>query len=241
MILHWKRGVLLVVSGLIPVIAGIGFVFVLFGAPGEEDRAYIMELNGTAMIKPVDADWQSLKRGMVVTDRSRIRTGAGSWVVMYYKKTRVHLGSDTDLVIDSLTNGSGKGKISLTKGFSWIDFHAADFRNKDGGNGTLQIVTPTAVASVRGTKFSVRHDDNGTDTCVCHGEIESGHRQGEESFPVKTGESAHHLTDGASETINLSKYFDGRNIKPEFMTDEITPQRKSYRENCLHCHHLKSD
>ena len=144
------------------------------------NKAAIITLVGTAKIaKSEKGPWKKLKLHDVVVDSSWIETGPASKLTIFYKDSQVRLGANTRVQIQSLTRPGG-ARIKVKKGFTWYKVKKRK----------LRIVTPTAVASVRGTMFAVTHDKYGTATCVCKGAIETTSRYTPAKFePVEQGYS----------------------------------------------------
>ena len=135
--------------------------------------------------------------------------------------------------VDQLA-ASGQNKLHVAKGNAW-------FHLKKGSGSKLNVSTPTAVASVRGTKFAVVSSEAGTLTCVCKGGITTSAQKGSSSSDLEKGDSLSVGPDGHIQKKDLSKYFKGAKSDPSFAKMVEKDKRLAY---CLSCHpagDIKSD
>lgn len=208
-------------------------------SPKEISKAVVLRTKGEVQVKNAGSDqWITPEIGSILNDHSIVKTGPNSWGVISYRKAEIQIGADSLLDIGSLSSDDGDIKMELKQGFSWFNYDPESFRDHTGHRRVLQVVTPVSVASVRGTKFSVRHDDSGSDSCVCHGEIETAKKNGSQKNRVSTGSSVHYLKDNSSEQVDLSHYFKKMKVSSSFIKDVTGKQRENFRQNCLHCHEL---
>lgn len=190
------------------------------------DQALIQSLTGKASIYDARAKkWKTLSVNAIVPDSSWVETGPSSAMVIFYKDSEVRLGSSTKMRIDSLSGPAKKGKVLVQRGFSWYKMRNRDF----------EVRTPTAVASVRGTKFAVAHGKSGTATCVCEGavDVQAKNRKGSKS--VQKGFSTASGAGGQMISKDFRKYFRGLKMDRSFQS-EIDADAKM--AGCKSCHRM---
>ncbi|MBU43565.1 MAG: hypothetical protein CMN76_10120 [Spirochaetaceae bacterium] len=211
--------------------AGLVVLFALFmtSALQAEDRALVTRLVGLAKVqKAGQGDFKPLKLKTIIQSNDRIQTGPQSSLVIIYQGKEIRLGPKTDVVLENLKKGPESVKVKLEKGFTWIDVQ----KKSDQG---VTVVSPTAVASVRGTKFSVSHDHNGSATCVCEGTVATRHVDSEESEDLNQGFSNDFNEEGKVETNDFRELFDGLKVDNAFQPIiDKDPKMK----DCTMCHRM---
>ncbi|MDP8228954.1 MAG: FecR family protein [Candidatus Electryoneaceae bacterium] len=121
-------------------------------------RAIALALKVTGSVKITrDGNTTNLKFGTTLNHGDAIKTGRNGYVKIMFTddKSIIKLKANTSIVIEGQrdTEGTVAKRVSVEIG--------ALFARVDQQRGTLQIATPTSVASVKGTEFWVIVDENG--------------------------------------------------------------------------------
>jgi len=128
-------------------------------------KGQVVFISGLAFLKHKGhGDWLEIKLRQEVSTGDFIRTNSKAIVHISVGKAIVKVAGDSKLVLTKLHNFKTPAQIDLNKGFLW----AKVIKDKAG----FRIATPTTVARVRGTSFSVSHGEDGSLICVCDGEVE---------------------------------------------------------------------
>lgn len=191
-----------------------------------QDRAFVAFLEGKAEVAAgPNGPWRRLALKSVVNDSQYIRTGKKSKMMLRYRGVDVRLLGQSHMQIRSLANKRA-ADLKLSRGFAWI--HLKEKRK-------LSVTTPTSVAAVRGTKFAMAADDDGTVSCVCEGRVATESIDGKQTGEMRRGGSHTFGADGKFKKKNLKKYFRKLKVDVTFKR-EIRKERK-YR-GCLSCHKM---
>ena len=120
-------------------------------AENAKSIAVVLSTKGKVETKKEGTDWKDLKFGAVLDAGDRVRTGDESFAAIVFTddKSQLKLRPDTEITVnaDRRKDYSLSKKVNLELG----ELFAEVKKQK----GSLQISTPTAVASVKGTKFWV--------------------------------------------------------------------------------------
>ena len=214
-----------------PLFAALAVVIAVGAFDGlrAEDRALVTRLVGIARIqKGGEGAFQNLKLRSIVNSKDKIQTGPQSNVVIIYQGKEIRLGPKTEVTLENLKSKDQPLQVKLKKGFTWIDVQ----KMKDQG---VEVVSPTAVASVRGTKFSVSHDEHGSATCVCEGTVATRHVDEEDFEDVNKGYSNDFNEEGKVQTNDFTKLFRGLKVDNAFQS-EIEKDPKM--QDCTMCHKM---
>lgn len=202
----------------------------------EKNVARVVRLLGKARVKgKTDKDWRPLRVGSYIKDGDSLETGPNSQMILRYKSIEMRLGPKTKTRVDALLDAARPTKIHVEQGYSWFNVK----KGKTKGPVNFRVSTPTAIASVRGTKFSVVEDENGSVSCVCEGKVDT-------SAVAKSGESAdveravqgdsHSYTKGGErQEKDFAKYFQGLKVDLAFQERIDSDERLSY---CTSCHRM---
>ncbi|MDP8205552.1 MAG: FecR domain-containing protein [Candidatus Electryonea clarkiae] len=120
-------------------------------ADGAKGIAIVLSTKGTVEIMKKGASWKPLKFGAVLDNEDRIKTGTKSFAAIVFTddKSQLKLRPNTDITL----NAERQDDRSLAKKVNMeIGELFAEVKKQ---KGSLQIATPTAVASVKGTQFWV--------------------------------------------------------------------------------------
>lgn len=217
--------------------AGLGILALVAGHSSDsllanQDRAFIAFLQGNAEVASgPGGPWKKLALKSVVNDSQFIRTGEDARLMLRYRGVDIRLVGRSQMRIQSLAS-NGPAQLKLNSGFAWV--HLKEKRK-------FSVATPTAIASVRGTKFAMGADDDGTISCVCEGKVATEDLKNKKERSMGRGGSHTFGQGGKFESKSLSKYFRKLKVDVTFKR-EIRKERK-YR-GCLSCHkmvNLKQD
>lgn len=199
-----------------------------FGLLAEGDKAFVKMVTGNAEIKSPGGDWRKLNAQSIIQDSDEIRTADKSSVIVIYKSTEIRLAEKTSAKIASMLDKTKPIQIDLKKGFGW--FHVNDAKVRG-----FKVVTPTSVAAVRGTKFAVGQDDEGSVSCVCEGKVDTSQVGSEDEITtVEQGKSVAHKN-GMKEDHDFSKYFRGLFVDRSFQSEIVKDAKLN---NCKNCHEM---
>lgn len=114
--------------------------------------------------------------------RERVQTsGESATVLRFADETTLTLGENALIVLDEFVYdpnaGTGGGKLNLVKGL--LRYASGMSKRQD-----LAIVTPTAIAGIRGTKFDMLVTPQGTELTVQEGTVEFGNAAGTVTVPA---------------------------------------------------------
>ncbi|MGV3581726.1 MAG: FecR domain-containing protein [Methylophilus sp.] len=120
--------------------------------------AEVISISGTAELQ-TSHGYSPIQIGQILVAGARLLTKGNSKAsIRFADGTIIHMASNTELVLDALSLYSGGAmvdtKLRLQKG------QVETFANpKHTPGNTTKIITPTAIAAVRGTQFRVEADD----------------------------------------------------------------------------------
>jgi len=156
--------------------------------------AVALKVTGDVKLKKAGTDRVlPLKFGTVLDNGDWIRTGDDGFVVMIFTddKSQLKLNARTEVTIEGKRDGAANisKRISLEVGQL--------LAKVDQQKGTMQIATPTSVASVKGTEFWVIvFDDGSTQVVTLEGLVELLNVQSGRIVDVKPGERGESGGDG---------------------------------------------
>lgn len=207
----------------------IGVQPFLFADP---PTALVVRLLGQARIQSGESAWRPVTRGMAVQNGDRIQTRENSSLIIAARgeAVQIRLGPNSDFTLTSLNAGTGATRGDLTSGSSWYSVDRARL------TGEFEIRTPTTVASVRGTKFSVIESDAGTLGCVCAGAVQTQPLSNPEGSAVAEAGASHTISrDGSLVEKDFTQYFRGLKVDRSFATEIQRDGRLNY---CTQCHRM---
>ncbi|MGO4706752.1 FecR domain-containing protein [Microvirga sp. 2MCAF38] len=126
--------------------------------------------------------WQPAEVRQDLVDGDTLRTNTiGNLAILFADQTQIRVGRNSTLTVrDVASNDSGTTQLDLQSGTVWA-------RAARGGAG-VDIKTPSAVAAIRGTDWSLTVDGSKTSLVVLEGVVELRNAQG--SVTVRQGEGA---------------------------------------------------
>ena len=126
-----------------------------------------MKVTGDVGLRKADADKTApLKFGTPLDDGDRIKTGDDGFAILIFAddKSQIKLRPNTEVVI----NGKRDAQSNIAKRISMEVGEI--FTRVDKQRGSLEVVTPTSVASVKGTEcWVVVHEDGTTEVLTLKG------------------------------------------------------------------------
>jgi hypothetical protein len=198
----------------------------------QSNRAFVAFLDGKAEFAAgPKGPWKRLNLKQVIPDSYYVRTKDGTKMMLRYRGVDVRLVGKSEMQIVSLSSGKD-AKLKLNRGFAWVDLKE---KRK------FSVTTPTSIASVRGTKFAVAADEDGSVSCVCEGKVATENIKDGKSRLMKPGGSHTFGSDGKFRNKNLNKYF--RKLKVD-VTFKREIRKEAKYSGCLSCHkmvNLKQD
>ena len=202
------------------IILSVFFVSIIFGS----QIAVTTKVKGLVEIMPVGKkDFSDLKRGTVLSDGDKIRTGSSGFVAIIFiddKSTLKLKGNSEAVITGQRTAASISKKINMDSGTvrATVNKQNTDF----------VIQTPTSVASVKGTDFWLLTDPVTGDQIICvEGTVGLVNSETGEDVDVTEGMSCISIPDG---TLELSET-DPSSIPEDPSADQEGPsQIKIYLE-----------
>ncbi len=176
----------------------VAFLVVLLFNPASavDDKSVALSLKAKGDVQHKKAgsdDAKLLKVGTRLDDGDNIRTGAEAFAVLIFTddKSMIKLAELTEVVIE----GKRDAQSNITKRISMEVGNL--YANVQQQRGTLQIATPTSVASVKGTQFWVVVLADGTTYVVTlDGLVELRNRLSGQIVEVRPGQIGQSSPDG---------------------------------------------
>ncbi|HEX6908140.1 MAG TPA: FecR family protein, partial [Terriglobales bacterium] len=129
--------------------------------------ALLLEVKGKVSVTPPQAAAAVAQRGMVLPAETSIETAKGSVILLLADGSQVLVKSKTHVVLKS--PGGGDGHFLQM----FLGEILANIKKRLGETPPFRMGTPSAVITVRGTRFSVRVDKKGRTTVqVFEGTVE---------------------------------------------------------------------
>ena len=211
-----------VIGSFQTIIVSLSMFVILFaaelvwGSPSTSPIGTIKEIrNGTLERQDHDV-WNPLTVGMAINANDRIRTGADSMAVLSINEIGIILiGPRTEYYLGHTTSDF---KTLLKHGYLWISAKLSPGRN-------MSVATDSAIAGVRGTKFSVIQDAQGTEVCTCKGSVEMSLKDGKPMM----------VSSGMYGTVSASGGM-GTPEKGIPHLDKIWNERPGRYKPCFNCH-----
>jgi hypothetical protein len=113
--------------------------------------AVVMTVKGEVDVKKGDAEWAAAAFGTVLDDGDKIRTGQDGFLAIVFTddKSQLKIRPETEVTI----NGKRDENYNIAKR---VNLEIGElFADVTKQKGSLQVATPTSVASVKGTEFWV--------------------------------------------------------------------------------------
>lgn len=225
---HSKHIRFAAIAAALMILAGLGYQHDLFA---DRTTATVVRLVGQARAKSDGGDWRALKVGAGVTDGDMIQTGKSSQLIIRYKAVEIRLGPETKARVAALLNTNQPARVQIQEGYSWFKMDKkSPVRHKH-----FEVQTPTAVAGVRGTAFSVIEDGDGAITCTCEGTVETNLAGESETHAAPKGASHSYTEEGDLIEKDFTKYFKGRKVDNSFQTLIDKDPRLA---SCKSCHRM---
>ncbi|MFW6238615.1 MAG: FecR family protein [Halanaerobiales bacterium] len=212
-------------------------IFIIFlslcyiSAPAAAENVEIGEVDGEVQRVVINIlglkGWQKFDSGDSIDTGDRIRTGEDSRMELVYDNAVLLMDAETEIVIEE-GNEIGEGRsarVKVTRGRIWTTV-----KKVWEGLTSFEAVTPTAVAGVRGTVFSLGVEEEGTTLSVKEGRVRLEDREKTEEVEVESGQMARvdegrvgtpEKIDGAEEkeweVDDIKDWVEGNEGKPEVL------------------------
>ena len=174
------------------IIAGALLPLSVAGADNaQQQRATIKNIIGQVEVSSTgQAKWRPARVGMSVSMGNDVRTYVESSADLQLESgTVIKIGENTVMTVSKLLQGSGDGPantgMKVGTGKIW-----ANVKKLTNANSTFEVETPTAVASIRGTRLGVSVDAQGTAVDVYEGLVMVREKSTGKTVPVATKTSA---------------------------------------------------
>lgn len=174
------------------IIAGALLPLSVAGADNtQQQRATIKNIIGQVEVSSTgQAKWRPARVEMYVSMGNDVRTFVESSADLQLESgTVIKIGENTVMTVSKLLQGSGDGAantgMKVGTGKIW-----ANVKKLTNANSTFEVETPTAVASIRGTRLGVSVDAQGTAVDVYEGLVMVREKSTGKSVSVATKTSA---------------------------------------------------
>lgn len=135
------------IAGALVIILLVSF----FLLTGSSTRVAFLTVEAGEVQVNLGSGWEQAKNGMALKLDSLVKTGAnGAASIVMYESAIVSLAANTEVTIAEL--GGDSVKVKQNSGSTWNKFTGLS------GIKNMEVETPTAVATVRGTSFAVTMD-----------------------------------------------------------------------------------
>lgn len=127
-------------------------------AEGSKGIALILTAKGEAQMKKGSTEWKEAAFGSVLDDGDKLRTGTDGFISIIFTddKTQLKIRPNTTITV----SGERDEDFSISKR---VNLELGElFADVTKQKGTLEIATPTSVASVKGTEFWVIVNEDGS-------------------------------------------------------------------------------
>lgn len=168
---------------------------IITAVEGRVERLIEKDFLGIFKIK----EYEQLNKNTILKSGDLIRTGINGKLEFYFTEgIFIKVGPETEIVIEK--GKVTKRKISLDTGRIWVKVKKiwGDLTN-------FEVVTPSAIAGVKGTVFSVYVKDNKTLLSVKEGVVEFTDNAGTKSVLVKSGQMSQAYSGKVSEPEVINK------------------------------------
>jgi ferric-dicitrate binding protein FerR (iron transport regulator) len=209
----------------------------------QDESARIVRLLGKARVKSASAPgapatWRPARIGAAVRNGDLVETGPGSRLIIQVRGgTQIRLAARTQTRVDNLLDRTRQSRVHLQKGFAWFKVNG-----KQQPRG-FRVTTPTAIASVRGTKFSLAETDQGALSCVCEGVVDmrSQIAGGARKDAVAAGASYTYGSRGGRQAKDFTDFFRGLKADRSFQSQILKDNRLNYCKTCHRMTNLATD
>ncbi|MCR9141579.1 MAG: FecR family protein [bacterium] len=143
-------------AGGLVFLLSVGCVLAMFASPllaGSESRALVLAVRGDVQASGASLQAaRNLKQNSTVPAGVEIRTGAKSSATLQLSPTLLcRIGANSVVRLEALSGAAGTTRLQLASGSV-----GAEVQPNSGTK--MEVVTPTAIAGVRGTQFIVETD-----------------------------------------------------------------------------------
>ena len=167
---------------MIRIIAIALFFSILVACGKQPGEPAILKARVAGVTGDVQVNGEAATVGRLLQHGDRLTTGAGARLdLVLQKRGGLTLRENSELILELEPN---KIDLKLGRGDLLSSFHRVP------ASQNVSVVTPTAIAGVRGTHFFVKvHHDDHTYICTCNGRV---HKQGHGHAEGEVVEAVHH-------------------------------------------------
>jgi hypothetical protein len=151
-----KKRLLFIIAGIIVIALCAIVIWSLIQS--HQMKAQLVVDSGTVQVKHINGVWISAENGMVLYQNDAIKTGDNtSASIILFESSIIRLDSNTEVTLKEVLHQVEGTKVMIQQdeGRTWNTI------SKISGIDNYEVQTPVAVASVRGTSFSVQVFTNG--------------------------------------------------------------------------------
>lgn len=191
------------------------------GKEGAKAIAVVTTVRGNAELKKGEAEWAAATFGTVLDDGDKVRTGEDGFVALIFTDDRSQLKIRPNTTLTMY--GERDEDYSIAKRVNMeLGELLADVQQQ---KGSLQVATPTSVASVKGTEFWVVVQVNGeTQVLTLEGLVELLNLSSGQTVEVSAGNQALSDLAGMIQTGEITE-----DQIPEFIQDNLEAQEIEIR------------
>jgi hypothetical protein len=164
-------------SDVLPILFALQLMFIPVGAQPSEQIVKVKTVIGSVEIRAANSSsWKSARVGMVAKTGWDIRTLIESSAEIEYENgSLLRIGENSVLTLSSLDadpkNGATRTSVKISTGQVW-----GNIKKLTTTNSKFEFETPTAVASIRGTRLGLRVRQGKTAVDVYEGDVEVRNR-----------------------------------------------------------------
>jgi hypothetical protein len=174
-----KKGIII---GAIAGVVILALIIAFFTVTGSATSAAFLNIEAGDVQVDTGKGWMPATDGMELDLNDKIKTGAGGEAsVILYESAIVSLEPNTEISIAELSDENVA--IKQSSGSTWNKFTGLS------GLKGMEVETPNAVATVRGTEFGVGMDD----VQVMEGTVDTEDKESGETLKVPAGKMASRL------------------------------------------------
>jgi hypothetical protein len=197
---------------LLPVLLG---VVATSSMAQDKSVAVTVKATGEVLVKAGSSE-SPLKSGARLNDGDQVRTGPDGRAVLVFTddKSQLKLTPNTKVVLHA-RRGSGRTdkEVEMSQGTLWSKVTRQQ--------GEFRIATPTSVASVKGTAWWTKADEEGTDIITEEGIVGLTSRESSQEVDVMSGQTGH--SDGQASTVRPTSDADQEGLERGELKRVVVP------------------
>ena len=177
----------------------VGFAAASFFVCGLAQAATLESVKGDVKVLragATDDNWQAVTEGVTISNGDEVKAGAGTCTLVYSNMARIEIVENTNFVLQDRTS-THDILLKLGKLRAEVNHQNADM--------PFQLVSATAVASVRGTKLDFEIDGNGQLQIDMHdGNVQAINPDIALNMPLKGGQSVTIFWDKVNNILTIT-------------------------------------